>query len=104
MSVIKSVILEEHARLLEVVAEYDKKISQFPKGSIIRKQRGLKYYCYLSYREQGKVRSDYIGSEDSQDVLELTRKIEQRRRYERLRKEALQNLKDMKELIRAALR
>jgi hypothetical protein len=100
MSGIKSVVLEENARLHELVELYNKNISQFPKGSLVKKKRGKQFFCYLSYREAGKVKSDYIGSVNSEKVQELEMKIEQRRKYERLRKETLERIEDMKRLVR----
>lgn len=100
MSVIKSVVLEENARLHTLIELYKRKISQFPKGSIVKKKRGNQFFCYLSYREAGKVKSDYIGRVNSVKVQELESKIEQRRKYERLRKETYVNIADMKGLVR----
>jgi hypothetical protein len=100
MSGIKSVVLEENARLHELIELYNKNISQFPKGSLVKKKRGKQFYCYLSYREAGKVKSDYIGSVNSEKVQELEKKLGQRRKYERLRKETLERIEDMKRLVR----
>jgi len=82
----KSIIVEEYQRLKELQVMYDKIISQFPKGSVVKKKRGQKYYCYLSYRVNSKVKSDYIGTIDSENVKDLSEKIAERKKYEILRK------------------
>ena len=53
---------------------YKKKIAPLPKGSIVIK----KLYVYLSYRKNGKVRSEYVGKDSSGLVEALKEKIKLR--------------------------
>lgn len=50
-----------------MIAEYESLLADLPKGSLICK----KGYYYLKYRENGKVRDDYIGK--NEDVVASVR-------------------------------
>ena len=102
MSAVKDVIKEEYNRLNSLVKMYDDKILLYPKGSISIKKRSGNSYCYLAYREKQKVRFEYIGKEGSEKAKEYARKIEQRHKYERMRKKSAYNLKEIRKLLRAA--
>ena len=103
MGVIQDVIMEEYQRLNALVKLYDEKISHYPKGCISRKKRGNLFFCYLSYRDHGKVKSDYLGREESEKVCEMINKIKQRQQYEKMRRKSLDNLKEIKGYIRVSL-
>ena len=102
MSVILDVLKEESNRLSSLVELYDKKISELPKGSISRKYRSGRYYCYLAYRSEKKVKFNYLGKEDSDKVEEISLKIQKRRRYEEKRRETKANQAQVQKLLRAA--
>jgi len=104
MGVMKSIIDEEYQRLKKLQLMYDEKISQFPKGSVVKKKRGQKYYCYLSYRDKNKVKTDYIGTIDSEKVKEVVKKVEERKKYENLRKRVKNNLQEIGRYADAAQR
>lgn len=102
MSVIKDVIKEEYSRLNSLVELYDQKISSFPKGSVSVKKRNGHPYIYRAFRENGKVRFIYLGKPDSPDAKAFIMKLENRHEYEMKRKKSLENLKEIKALLRAA--
>ncbi len=102
MSVIKDVIKEEYNRLNSLVELYDQKISAFPKGSLSIKKRNGHPYCYRAYRDQGKVKFVYLGKPDSPEAKDFIRKVDKRHKYEEKRKKSLENLKEVKVLLRAA--
>ena len=102
MSVIKDVIKEEYSRLNSLVEIYDQKISSFPKGSVSVKKRNGHPYLYRAFRDQGRVRFIYLGKPDSPDAQDFVMKLEKRHKYEEKRKKSLDNLKEVKALLRAA--
>ena len=59
---IKSVVQNEADRNSKMISEYESLISELPKGSLICKKNG---YYYLKYRDNGKVRDDYIGKNEA---------------------------------------
>ena len=59
---IKSVVQNEADRNSKMISEYEALISELPKGSLICKKNG---YYYLKYRDNGKVRDDYVGKNDT---------------------------------------
>ena len=102
MSVLKDVIQEEFNRLNSLVELYDEKIASFPKGSLSVKNRKGHAYCYRAFREEGKVRFVYLGKPDSPKARDFSKQLEKRQRYEQKRKKSMENLKEVKVLLRAA--
>jgi len=102
MSVVIDVIQEEANRLKSLIRMYDEKIAELPRGSISEKARGNRMYCYLAYRDGEKVKFDYIGSRDSENVHKLRLRIEQRIKYEERRRESMSNLKQVERLLNAS--
>jgi hypothetical protein len=99
MSPIKSILKEELQRLERLCQKYREEINKLPRGSISEKERKGNSYAYLAFREDGKVRFEYIGNIQSDKVKELRRLVEERRRYEGLMKQAQKNLKELKKLL-----
>ncbi|MDC7236042.1 MAG: hypothetical protein PQJ58_22660 [Spirochaetales bacterium] len=102
MSVIKDVIVEEYNRLNALVELYDQKISSFPKGSLSVKNRNGHPYYYRAFRDHGKVRFIYLGKPDSEESKDFIKKLERRQKYEVKRKKSMENLKEVKVLLRVA--
>lgn len=86
MSTIKEVLKEELARLMRLHARYVHDISKLPSGSLSIKSRKGNEYAYRAYRSNEKVKTDYIGPVDSDDVKKLKEKIEKRKKLESLLK------------------
>lgn len=74
---IHSVIQNEALRNEQMILEYEARLSELPKGSLICRKNE---YYYLKYRENGKVCEKYIGKESS-TTEEIREKIELRRHY-----------------------
>jgi len=104
MGIMVDVIKDEYRRLNELIELYNKKISAFPKGSISKKKKKDRIYYYLAYREHNRVKFDYLGKEASDKYREISQKVAQRHRYEKKRKEAQEELKEIEVLLRAAER
>ena len=77
---IKSVIKGEAIRNNLRVSEYEKLISELPKGSLICRK---KEYFYLKYRENGIIRDEYIGK-DPEIVNRIREQLNQRKHYEKM--------------------
>ena len=71
-------LLDEYRRLKEVLPYYEEKLKGFPKGSISIRKVGNEEYAYLNYREDGKMKSEYIGSVFSSEYFEMKDKIAER--------------------------
>lgn len=100
MSLVEGVLQEEFNRLTALKEKYLTCIAQFPKGALVIKKRFHKEYVYLSYRDQEKVVSNYIGQSDSEEAQQLTVQINQRKDYEEKLKKVRQNLKEVKSALR----
>ena len=64
MSILDGVMREEHDRLNRIIAKVEQEISELPKGYISKKEINGKNYCYLQFRENGKVKSVYIKNDE----------------------------------------
>lgn len=96
--VIRGVLQEELERNVRAQRAYRAEIETLPKGSVTVKVRGEKRYCYLTYREGRRVRTDYAGTADAVEE-ELRSKVEQRRSLEK----TLTHLKSEERFMRKAL-
>ena len=100
MSVIKHIISEEHDRLKKLIKKYEKQLEKYPKGSIVNKKISGKSYSYIVKRDNGKVKTTYIGKSDSVEVKKLSEKFKERKRIEKSLKEAKINFKDAEKFIK----
>ena len=97
-SIVEDMLIEERARNLEMQRAFQEEITQLPRGSLVVQGIRGNNYCYLKYRENGKVVSKYIGrAEDCQ--AELEQKIVRRRSLE----ESLRRIKRELNMIRRAV-
>ena len=100
MAMIFNILDDERRRLLQLKEQYEREISELPKGSLSRKRRGNKDYYYLAYRDSEKVKFDYVGPSDSEDVKNVRQKIEERKVLERNLRRVKENLKDVERSLR----
>jgi hypothetical protein len=97
MDMVKGVLREQLEYAIYVQDEFEKSMEGFPKGSIVKKEGG---YCYLAYREGGKVKFEYIGKLSDEELKIYQEKIEKRRRYKKL----LRDNKEQIKFLRRALK
>lgn len=64
MSILDGVMREEYDRLSRIIAKVEEEINELPKGYISEKKINGKNYCYLQFRENGKVKSVYIKNDE----------------------------------------
>ncbi len=84
MSTIQAVLKEEYNRLKKLLKRYENDLNKLPAGSLSVKLRNNRRYAYRAYRENNKVKTDYIGPADSEKVKEMRLLIEKRRKLEEL--------------------
>lgn len=99
-TVVYGMLQEEKRRNLEMQEMYLREISDLPKGSIVAKKQSGNEYFYLKYRQNEKVKTDYLGK--NQELIEsVRRKIEKRKHLQevlkRLRLEYAQICKIVKD-------
>ncbi len=102
MGIMKDVVEEEFNRLNALIEQYEIKIASYPKGSLSVKKRNDRSFCYQVYRDHDKVRYIYLGKPDSPKTKDFVRILEERRRYERMRKQSKESLKEVRAMLRAA--
>ena len=85
-------------RMTALRVAYEKQLAELPKGSLRIKERNGKQYYYLTYRRDGKVVSEYIGS-DKKAVYELKEQLERRKDIENLLKSIKKELALMSKVL-----
>ena len=75
--IINNVIEKESLRNEEMIRQYEDLIAPLPKGSLICRK---KEYYYLKFREDGKLRDQYIGK-DPEVISSVREQLEQRKHY-----------------------
>ena len=78
--IINSVVKNEAVRNREMIQQYEKLISELPKGSLICRKNE---YYYLKYRKSGKVCDEYVGK-DKERISQIKEQLEQRKHYEKM--------------------
>lgn len=91
MKQINDILSEEEEKHLNKKDELLSAIAQLPKGSLFIRTRNDKRYCYLVYREQGKIVSQYVGTAEKEN--EIREQIELRKKLETQLKEINKELK-----------
>ena len=97
MPVIHDALREELERLLEKEQAYKKQLSLLPKGRIHDKSIGGKKYPYLTYREDGKVKSRYVKPEELEQVMA---QVEQRQQHEKSLKSIRADLRVIRKVVK----
>lgn len=97
MPIIHEALKEELVRLQEKERVYETQLALLPKGRIQHKLIGGKLYPYLTYREDGKVKTRYVKSEELEQVRAL---VEQRQQYERALKSIRMDLRVIRKVVK----
>ena len=77
---INTVVKNEEIRNKQMIEEYEKLITELPKGSLICRKNE---YYYLKYRKDGKICDKYIGKKP-EVVAKIKEQLEQRKHYEKM--------------------
>ncbi len=83
MSFIKSTLETEEQKLRKLMGSYEELLLSLPKGSLTAKRRGENVYFYLSYRQDAKVISKYIGRDETK-IDETKQKLARRMHTENM--------------------
>lgn len=100
MGIIRGILEDELKRLEELSVFYQKKISEYPRGSISVKERNGKRYIYLARREDKKVVFDYIGKDTPAVWAALNEKLKQRKEYQAKLCQVKENLREVERSLR----
>lgn len=96
MSVLEDLLKEEYERSLRVSAAMERELTELPRGSVQRKViNGYQYY-YLQFREGDKIKSNYIGNDEVDDIRE---KVKRRKSLEQSLKEQEKNRKQIEKAL-----
>ncbi|MBF0430457.1 MAG: hypothetical protein HQK83_04220 [Fibrobacteria bacterium] len=102
MSILKDVLVEERDRLVALIKQYGKEMALLPKGSLSVKKIRNGLYAYRAFREKYKVCFEYLGSVESEKALKFKEKMEERRNFNSLLKDAKKNLDEVQRMLSVA--
>lgn len=97
---IKDMLKEELENSIQIRKDYKRALKELPKGSLVRKVISGHEYFYLAFRDGKKVRFDYKGKLDKDEIAKYREAKKYRARYRKKLSEMDQQIK----FIRKALR
>lgn len=100
MNILISTLKEELATAKRLENKYLQKIKELPRGSFIARTIRGKQYGYLTFREKGKVKQEYLGSLNEDRIIFYKNAMNQRTEY-RLK---LKSVREQIKIINRALR
>lgn len=98
-TVVYNMLQEEKQRNLKMQEAHMQEINQLPKGSIMARRISGKKYYYLKYRSDDKVKTDYIGKDESA-VEEIKREIEKRKYLQSVLKRLKEEYKQISTIVK----
>ncbi|MFI3171692.1 MAG: hypothetical protein R3Y24_17530 [Eubacteriales bacterium] len=99
-TVIYGVMIEELERNHRMKERYLLEIETLPKGSLVVRKIGNQEYCYINYRKNRKVISQYIGKKEIINIDEWKKKINKRKHLERVIKDLQEEEKQIRKILK----
>ncbi|MBI2092956.1 MAG: hypothetical protein HYY43_03440 [Deltaproteobacteria bacterium] len=100
MNILISTLKEELTTAKRLEKKYLKKISELPRGSFISRTIRGKQYGYLTFRENRKVKQEYLGCLNEERTNFYRSAMNQRAEYKR----KLKSVREQIKIINRALR
>jgi len=100
MNILISTLKEELATAKRLEKKYMKRIGELPRGSFISRDIRGKQYGYLTFRENGKVKQEYLGCLNEDRISFYRNAMSQRAEYKR----KLKSVREQMKIINRALR
>lgn len=97
---IKSVLREELENSIRMQERYEQELSKLPRGSLVKRHIKGNEYCYLVYREAGKVKSVYQGKPNPKELARYRDAKEQRAKYRKLLSKAKRQIRFLNGVLR----
>ncbi len=66
---IDTVIEQAKIHNMELLREYERKLQNYPRGSIVIREMNGRKYCYFRYRDGKKIITKYAGTEGKLEEL-----------------------------------
>ena len=101
MSVYVNSLKEDLVRVRRNIETYQRRISEFPLGSLMKRSINGHEYIYLKYRQNGKVVQQYVSQYSLDRYNQLQSEIEQRKQLQKEQKELILEEKEMKKALNA---
>jgi len=99
LEILNGVLKEELERLRKLKKSYEEKITEFPRGSLVKKNIKGNIYYYLNYRKGKKGVFEYLGKLKKEELEKMKKEIEERRKLEKLKQQVRKDIKKMIKMI-----
>jgi len=99
MDMVKSMLREELEHSLEMREHYRSALSLLPPGALVKKRINGGEYWYVVSREDGKVKTRYVGKVGGREAASVQSEMEKRRHYKGLLREAEQKIRYLQKVI-----
>jgi hypothetical protein len=100
MNVLISTLKEELAHAKRLEKKYQAYLKRLPQGSFIVRRIGKNQYGYLTRREKGHVKQEYLGLMDESSIADFREKTRKKKSY----KDQLKKVKEQIKILERALR
>jgi hypothetical protein len=84
MDAIKGVLKEELENSLRLLEKYREAVGKLPRGSLVEKNINGNVFCYLAFRQAGKVKFAYQGKLSKGEIEKLKEIQKYRAKYRKL--------------------
>ena len=101
MSVYVSSLKDDLDRVRRNMEAYQRRILEYPQGSLMVRTIKGHDYIYLKYRKNGKVVQEYVSTFDQDKYNQLDAQISQRKHLQKELKDLAEEEKEMKKALRA---
>ncbi len=99
--IVKGILKEELDRARALQAKYERKIQEYPPGYLLKRKRASgKLYYYLSYRQGGQMKQEYLGPLEPAELKNYEKKIEEKNALRGQLIEVKKNIKYLERLLR----
>lgn len=99
MDMVKSMLREELEHSLEMREHYRRELSLLPAGALVKKRINNKEYWYIVRREEGKIKTHYVGKANGEEASSVRKDIEKRHHFEAMVREAERKIRYLKKVI-----
>lgn len=100
MSIVHDVLVEDLEYSIEREKFFQEKYQELPAGCLAPKKINGHIYYYLARRENGKVKTEYLGKLSDEEIEEYEKKIARRKKYKEAVKQIQKEIKYLRRLLR----
>lgn len=99
-NILQDVLKEELSVNLKMQDSCQREIVLLPKGTVITKTIRNHDYLYLLFRNEGKVKTEYLGAKEKTDTTELIKRLNKRKSYQKKLRSLITEEKEIRNMMK----